>query len=370
MKVLAITNDISQGGGEKLLASSLPIFKKKGIDISLLLLNAKGSVPAFLSDIKNSGITIHDLRINNFYNPLCAWKIRAFLEANSVDVVHVHLFPALYWASLAVSLMKEKPVLIFTEHSNHNKRRDKKYLQEIERAAYRPYSAIIAITDSVREKLSNWIGQSSKIQTINNGVDLSTIANAPKHDRSVLCSELNIPVNAKLMLMAASFRYPKDQAALIKACAILGEGHHVLLAGEGELKEKSQALAVQCGVGNRVHYLGFRTDISSLMKTVDLNILSSAYEGMSGVTLESLAAAVPFLGSDVAGIREIVPGKSFLFAPGDEHDLANKIAPIFQNPELSARMTNEATAFVRSFDMEYMVDKYILLYKTLLNRHI
>jgi len=368
MRVLVITNDISQGGGEKLLASSLPIFKKKGIDTALLLLNAKGSVPSFLSDIENAGITIHDLSINSFYNPLCAWKIRKFLEANSYDVVHVHLFPALYWVSLAVSSMKVKPILIFTEHSNHNKRRDKKYLQGIERAAYKPYSAIIAITDSVNTKLVSWIGQGAKVQTINNGVDLTSIANAPKLDRSALCSQLNISSNAKLMLMAASFRYPKDQGALIKACAILGEDYHVLLAGEGELKEKTKALAIECGVENQVHYLGFRTDIASLMKTVDLNILSSSYEGMSGVTLESLAAAVPFLGSDVAGIREIVPDKSFLFAPGDELNLANKIKPIFQEPDLFEKMAVEAVTFVKSYNMEYMVDKYILLYKKLLNQ--
>lgn len=368
MRVLVIINDISQGGGEKLLASSLPVFKKKGIDIALLLLNAKQSVPSFLSGIENAGITIHDLGINSFYSPLCAWEIRKFLKANPYDVVHVHLFPAQYWASLAVSSMKVKPVLIFTEHSNHNKRRDKKYLQGIERIAYKPYSAIIAITDSVNAKLNAWIGQGEKIHTIHNGVDLTSIANAPKLDKAVLCSQLNIPSNARLMLMAASFRYPKDQGALIKACAILGENHYVLLAGEGELKEKTKALAVECGVENQVHYLGFRTDISSLMKTVDLNILSSSYEGMSGVTLESLAAGVPFLGSDVAGIREIVPDKSFLFAAGDELDLANKIRPIFQEPGLSERMAVEAVTFVKSFNMDYMVDKYISLYRKMLNQ--
>lgn len=363
MKVLVITNDISQGGGEKLLASSLPIFKKKGVDISLLLLNAKGSVPAFLSEIRSSGITIHDLGINSFYNPLCAWEIRKFLQANAFDIVHVHLFPALYWGGLAVSLLNVKPVLIFTEHSNHNKRRDRKYLQKIEQAAYSPYAAIIAITDSVNEKLSDWTGQGSKIETINNGVDLTTIANAPKLDRAALCAQLNIPTNAKLMLMAASFRYPKDQGAVIKACAILGNGYHLLLAGEGELKEKTQTLAVESGVNDQIHYLGFRTDISSLMKTVDLNILSSAYEGMSGVTLESLASGVPFLGSDVAGIREIVPDNSFLFAPGNEKDLAAKIESIFQSSDVPGKMAQKATAFVKKFDMEYMVDKYIRLYE-------
>lgn len=305
--------------------------------------------------------------MNSFYNPLCAWKIRQFLEANPYDVVHVHLFPAQYWASLAVSSMKVKPVLIFTEHSNHNKRRDKKYLQGIERAAYKPYSAIIAITDSVNTKLVAWIGQGEKIHTIHNGVDLTSIADAPKLDRSALCAQLNIPPNARLMLMAASFRYPKDQGALIKACALLGKEYHVLLAGEGEQKEKMKALAVELGVENQIHYLGFRTDISSLMKSVDLNTLSSSYEGMSGVTLESLAAGVPFLGSDVAGIREIVPNKSFLFTPGDEQDLANKIKPIFHTQGLYEQMAAEASEFVKSFNMDYMVEKYIQLYRKMLN---
>ncbi|WP_026630594.1 glycosyltransferase [Dyadobacter alkalitolerans] len=362
MKVLVITNDISQGGGEKLLASSLPIFKGKNIDISLLLLNAEKSVPAFLKNIESAGIAIHDLRMSTFYNPMCAIAIWKFLKANPFDVVHVHLFPASYWSSLAISLLRIKPVLIFTEHSNHNKRRDKKYLRPLERAVYRPYSAIIAITDSVKDKLSEWIGQGDKIRVINNGVDLTNIAKATRIERQRLCSELNIPKDSRLMLMAASFRYPKDQATLIRACALLGESYHVLLAGEGEAKEDTMKIAAECGVSNRIHYLGFRTDISSLMKSVDLNVLSSAYEGMSGVTLESLAADVPFLGSNVAGIREIVPNDDFLFAPADHQELAQKVRMIVDDNSLASDRAAEGMHFVKNFNMDLMVDKYIKLY--------
>ncbi|MCE7069489.1 glycosyltransferase [Dyadobacter sp. CY327] len=366
MKVLVIINDISQGGGEKLLVSSLPIFKRKDIDISVLLLNAANSVPSFLAHIENAGITIHDLRISNFYNPVCALEIWKFLKANPFDVVHVHLFPASYWSSLAISMLKTKPVLIFTEHSNHNTRRDKQYFRPLEKAFYRPYNAIIAITDSVKEKLSEWIGQGDKIKVINNGVDLTTIANASKIERQHLCAELNIPTNAKLILMAAGFRYPKDQATLIRACALLGEDFHLLLAGEGEAMEASQKIAAECEVSDRIHYLGFRTEISSLMKSVDLNVLSSAYEGMSGVTLESLAANVPFLGSDVAGIKEIVPNQTFLFAPADHQELASKARAILGNATASENMIKEAQSFVKNFDLEFMIDEYVSLYKLLL----
>jgi glycosyltransferase involved in cell wall biosynthesis len=353
MRVLVITNDLSQGGAEKLLVSSLPLLKSKNLEVELLLLKADNSVPNYLTDLKNSGIPIHDLHAPNFYDPFSVFKIRRFLTSNSFDIVHVHLFPALYWASFSTFFLGRKPLMVYTEHSNHNKRRGKKYLKLAERITYGSYSAVIAITESVRQNLIEWIGQADKIVTIQNGVDLMTIQSAKKKSKIELCSELG-------------FRYPKDQDTIMKACKLLGSNYHILFAGEGDRKEIAESLAVSYGVSDQVHFLGFRTDVYTLMKSVDLNILSSEYEGMSGVTLESLAAEVPFLGSNVPGISEIVPNEDFLFSPGNEKDLAERVSGILQNPDLYGTMVKEAGLYIKNFDMELMADRYLSLYEYLI----
>ncbi|KAA0991303.1 glycosyltransferase [Dyadobacter aurulentus] len=366
MRLLVVTNDLSQGGAEKLLVSSLTILKQKQLHVELLLLNAKDSVPDYLVTLRNAGIVIHDLRMASFYSPISIRRIQSFLKLNRFDIVHVHLFPSLYWAAIARLFVNVKPLLVYTEHSTQNKRRSKIYFRPVERLVYKLYSAIIAITENVKQNLDDWTGQGKKITTIQNGVALESIRSANATDRALLCSELGIPSDSKLLLMAASFRYPKDQGTIIKACQLLGNKYHILLAGEGDLLESVRALAVSCNVSEQVHFLGFRTDIAILMKSVDINILSSSYEGMSGVTLESLAAGVPFLGSDVPGIHDIVPNELFLFNPGSEKELSEKILMIFEDAELQKKMVSQATSYVKNFDMELMADKYIALYNTLL----
>src|SRR5690606_1814701 len=98
-----------------------------------------------------------------------------------------------------------------------------------------------------------------------------------------LCEQFGIPVSAKLILMTASFRYPKDQETLIETGKVLGSHYHILLAGIGEMRQQTEQIVEELSMQDRVHFLGFRTDTRSLMKSVDLNVLSTEYEGMSGV---------------------------------------------------------------------------------------
>ena len=90
---------------------------------------------------------------------------------------------------------------------------------------------------------------------------------------------------------------------------------HLFLAGRGALLEHTKQFTESLGLTERVHFLGMRTDVYSLMNKVDLNVLSTNFEGLSGVTLESLASGKPFIGSDVPGVNDIVPDPRFLFPP-------------------------------------------------------
>lgn len=370
MKILIITHALEKGGAEKLIVDSIPYFRGNNIQVELLLFNASSSVPAFLNSVKNAGVPIHDLRIKYIYSPIVSLHIRRFLRKNRYDIVHVHLFPALYWVAWSFKGLKNKPKLIFTEHSNHNKRRGKKYFNIIERRFYNVYDTIIGITDNVTQNLYQWIGSREKIVTIENGVDIESIRQAPQYNKESLCTELNIRQPATLIMMTASFRYPKDQQTLIKAGEILGENFHILFAGEGELRQLTEQLVQDLSMKNRVHFLGFRNDTHSLMKSIDFNVLSTFYEGMSGVTLESMAAGRVFLGTDVAGVRELVPDGRFLFPAGDFVYLANQIRNLTSNQELYNELIELGIVSARQFDMIRMVDRYINLYSSLVEREL
>lgn len=365
MKLLIVVNFLDKGGAEKLIVDSIGLYSHYGVQAELLLLNAKLSVPAYIDYVRESGIVIHDLEINDLYSLKAVHPLRKFLINNRFDVIHVHLFPALYLVSLARIGLGGTSILVFTEHSNSNKRRKYKLFKYVERFFYKSYHQLIGITPSVSTNLGNWLGNFTRISTIENGVSLEEIMNLPPISKSDLLKNFHLPEDSVVLLMVASFRYPKDHDTLLKALNRLPTNYILLLAGEGELEDKVKSLVKDYGLCGRVKFLGFRTDVRVLMKSIDINVLSSYYEGMSGVTLESMAAEKMFIGSNIAGIKELVPHENFLFEVGNDEELAEKILLVSNSSAIYREMTRLGLEKVKNFDMSTMVNRYIELYRKL-----
>lgn len=369
MKILIIINSLTKGGAEKLIEVIAPLFQKKSNQVSVLLFNYSTSVPEYLQTLKDSGVAVIIPKKDSIYHPSNILFIRKLLLQQDFDIVHAHLFPASYYTAFAKILLpknKKQIPFIFTEHSNNNRRRDKPHFKFFEKLVYNQFDKVIAIAQEVKNNLDKWLGNTQKTIVIPNGVAIQKIFDEEPINRKELCKTLSLEEDAILLLMSARFMHPKNQKAIIKALPLLPKNTHLLLAGEGPELENVKSFVTQNNLNTRVHFLGFRTDVTRLMKSVDFNILSSFYEGMSGVALEALASGVTFLGSDVAGINDIVPDTRYLFPSDDEKALANKINYYWQHKTEKAQLEATALTYVQQFDIQKMVDNYLDLYKQLI----
>ena len=171
--------------------------------------------------------------------------------------------------------------------------------------------------------------------------------------------------------MAAAFREPKDQATLIRAVSILPPEYHLFLAGGAELqedKEKMQsckALAEGLGLGSRVHFLGVRSDVPSLLAATDVSVLSSRWEGLSISAVESMASGKPFIASDVTGLDTLVGGAGLLFPAGDADKLAEWIRRLCEDPSEARTVGARCRARSLQFDIAETARRYRLLYESL-----
>lgn len=367
MKILHIINTLGKGGAEKLLVQTLPAYhKEEGWDVQLLQITSRNAVPEYIEELKAAGITVHTLGDKSVYDPSNILLLRRFLREYVYDVIHVHIFPAMYWVPLAMISKNNRVNLVFTEHNTHNRRWDKWYFKAIDKYIYHKYKTIVAITDDVKNNLSKWQpGIKNRIQTIFNGINLASFGQIKAADKVSLLSSLAIPGDAVLLMMTARFDKQKNHKTIIESIALLPENYYLLLTGDGPERENMQALATSLGVTNRVKFLGFRADVLSLMKSTDINILSSNYEGLSGVTLESLCSGKPFLGSDVTGIQNVVPDGRFLFEHQNTEELAQKIQQIINDPALATDLSATGQEFVKKFDIKKMIAKHIALYNSL-----
>ncbi|RYZ48415.1 MAG: glycosyltransferase, partial [Sphingobacteriales bacterium] len=349
MKILHIINTLGKGGAEKLLVQTLPYYNRQpGWEVALLQITSQHAVPGYLDTLNASGMAIHTLGNKSVYDPSNILLLRKFLKSRKYDIIHVHIFPAMYWVPLAFASNNAR--LIFTEHNTRNRRWDKWYFKGLDKYIYHKYQAIVAITDDVRKNLAAWQpGIQNRIVTIFNGIDIAKLNEVKSADRAGLLASSALPVDAVLLMMTARFDKQKNHGCLIHAMSHLPGNYALLLAGEGPEKAAMEQLAADQGVAGKVRFLGFRTDVLNLMKTVDLNVLSSNYEGLSGVTLESLCSGKPFLGADVSGIQNVVPDGRFLFENNNPVDLAAKISQVITDTAMAAAMARAALEYVQAY---------------------
>ncbi|MCB0442780.1 MAG: glycosyltransferase, partial [Flavobacterium sp.] len=247
MRILFVINNLEAGGAEKLILESIPKLIYQGLEIEVLLFNKKSS--HFLKQLEVTNCTIHSLGIKNVYNPIIIFKLIPFF--NNYDVVHVHLFPALYWAALANFFNKKKTKLIYTEHSTNNKRR-KLYFKPLERFIYRQYHKIITISDDVDFKIKKHLGfKESIFVKILNGIDTNKyILSKPLKEKIFKES------GDKILIQVSRFDFPKDQKTVIEALKHLPHNIKLVLVGEGKLKTEMEIHTNLLGLSDRVMFLG------------------------------------------------------------------------------------------------------------------
>ncbi len=356
MRVLQIINSMGTGGAEKLLVESIPALSSHGLEIDLLLLNGKSH--QFLDSLENSGCcNIYSLGKGSVYNPMLIFKIIPFLK--KYDIIHVHLFPALYWVAIAKILSFSKSKFVFTEHCTSNRRRSFFY-KFLDKLMYNRYHKFIAITEEVGKNLYDHIHlNKSKYIVIENGIDLSKIKNA-----SPLIDSFFEKYNDKIkLLMVSRFFYPKDQETIIRALKLLPENVVLFLAGDGETKNKCKELSEELGLKKRVIFLGVRPDIPKILKTVDIVILSSMFEGLSLSSIEGMASGKPFIASDVPGLADIVKDAAILFPPKDEKALAESINSLLIDEDYKEKIVHQCQIRAEKYNLEKMVESQIKLYE-------
>jgi len=360
MKILHIINNLGSGGAEKLLTLLLPLMKNRGHDVSIIVANSKENVLSYERTLLDSGVKYKKLSMS-FYNPMVVFKLIKEFKKERYDIVHAHLFPTQHWVALASFFIKNKTKFVKTEHSVFNERQQYIVLKPIEKRIYSRYHSIIAITETVEKKLISWIGIKNCL-VINNGIPLVSINQV----HGTTCEIFD--KNSYNLLMVGRFDgIHKDQKTLVSTLSLLPKSVHLYLVGEGPDLSSLQELIMNKGLANRIHILGVRSDVYALMAAADLNVLSTNGEGLSGVTVEALASGKPFIGSDVAGVNDVVPDRSFLFPKSNPEALAKKIMLIKENPELSKKMVEKSLIHVKKYDISNMVDGYLKVYNELLS---
>ena len=294
-------------------------------------------------------------------------RVRAVVRENGYNLVHVHTPIAAFVTRYALKDFARTKV-IYTAHGFHfyrggNALKNAIFLNlEKLAGAWTDYLVTINREDETAAQNHKFLAAEKIYYTRGIGVDTDYYAasQVTPEDIARVRQELSLAGDDTLLLAIAEFTPRKRHQDLINALFKLANPQvHLALAGEGVLKPKIEQLAVELGVKEQVHFLGFRRDIPTLIKAARAVLLISQQEGLPRSIMEAMCLQTPVIGSDIRGTRDLLEdGCGLLVSLGDVDAIARAMAQVVNDPEKSVTMVEKAKAKIAAYDTKEIIQQY------------
>jgi len=324
---LAIT-DLDIGGAERALVALATGLDRRRWLPSVVALGGEG---ALAGPLREAGIAVECLDVDRRRPARAIGALVGTLRRARPRLVQSFLFHANVASKLAGPLAGRPWVVGGLRVAERRKR----WHLALDRLTSRLSTGSVCVSEGVRRFSSEPGGiAADRLVVIPNGVDPAPFDRAGGVDRAAL----GVPAGAFLTLYVGRLDPQKGLGVLLDAASEVIEARpdwHLALAGDGPEREALRARPVaHPDRVRRIHWLGRRDDVPSLLKSADLLVLPSLWEGMPNVVLEAMAARRPVVASAVEGTEDLVePGRTgWLVPPGDAGALASALRDAASDP--------------------------------------
>jgi len=229
---------------------------------------------------------------------------------------------------------------------------------------------IITNNRVARDEILKSLGKRKKInvQVLYNNIPPMNISEP--EDIPKTRERFGIPENAKVLVTAGILNKGKNIETLIECIPKIEINNiYVLIVGdistETDLRYKNslQGLAKKLEVDKRVIFTGWleKEDLWKIYLAADLFVLPSLSEGMPNAMLEALGVDLPCIGSNIAGINDILQYEELMFDPLDEKAIAEKIQHAFYDSQFFNRIKELCQERKKAFTFDWKEKAYEMI---------
>lgn len=231
-----------------------------------------------------------------------------------------------------------------------------------EKQAFSHSKLIVAVSEKIKQDLISIGVSADRVRVILNGVDLQEFYPGDA-DRQ----KLGLPEGVTLALFAGDILTSRKNLDTVLYALAKVPDLHLAVAGSKEGSPYPQ-LAEKLSLTQRVHFLGFRRDISQIMRAVDLFVFPSRYEACTLVLLEAMATGLPVITAASAGGAEIVTPECgvVLSDSEDTQALAQALTKLASDNELRCKMGQAARKIAEQHSWASKAQSYVDLFEEIL----
>lgn len=363
IKILHILPSLSRGGAEKVCFDIVSNLDREKFSPSLLLFKDNGEGLAWRGKLKEASIPFHSLKKKYKIDLKNLWQIYRTIVDIKPDIVHTHLGADVY-GRIAARLAGIK-IIVSTEHNINNS--EKPIISWLKKITAKWADVIFPVSQAVKnDAIDRYKIISEKLIVIYNGIDINYF----NYSNDLIDNKSS----KDEIIIGAMGRLSKQKgfAHLIEAAEkIRYKNYKILIAGEGELEDELRAQINVLNLNEKIALVA-KVEPKEFLKKIDIFVFPSLWEGLGLVALEAAAMRRPIVASATGGISEIISNESgYLFEPGNENDLADKINELIThlNKDLVKEKIEKAYEIIsQRFTLDKMVFDYSVWYEKLYNK--
>ncbi len=319
-----------------------------GVKTVFASFSEQGLNRSFLERVRQSGFPGIALRFDTPRLVAARKEIAELLRGHGINLLICHGYKAatVGWFAARTSRI---PVIAVSRGWTGENWKVRLY-EQLDRLMLRRMDRVICVSQAQADKVQACGVRRERISVIRNSVVTDRFANPDPDGRNRLLDMFPAGQRQGIRhLVGAAGRLSPEKGfdVLVRAASRVLDQHQdagFVLFGDGPERELLRNLISRLGISDRFVMGGFTGELDRFMPHFDLFVQSSHTEGLPNVLLESLAAGVPVVATDVGGTREVLNAGQCgqLVPPNQAQQLADQIGRILSEPD--NRLTQAAAA--------------------------
>jgi len=374
IKVVHIITLLELGGAQENTLYTCEHLDKNKFDV-ILICGKGGILDDKTKNIKTYFVKELVREICPLYDLLAFIKIYKILKKEKPDIVHTHSSKAGIIGRWAAYLLRTTDFgvrtikIVHTFHgfgfNNYQNYFVRKIYILAELLTAKITDKLVAVSyENISKGLKNKIGNELQYAVIRSGIKLQDYQ--INIDVEKKKKEFAI-INENVVGMIACFKKQKAPLDFIKTaklvCAEKSDTKFILV-GDGVLRKQIEDEIKKLNLEKNVILTGWRKDSNEIIKIFDVFVLTSLWEGLPRVIVESMSAGIPVVATYIDGTKEIVREglTGFVVHPHETEKMAERILRLLNNADLRKKFSQEAKKRVQEFDIDLMVSQQEKLY--------
>lgn len=367
IRVLMMVDGIGPetGGGERMVIGLAKALQGERVQVTVCVTRT-GTPPGSARDeLVSAGVRVLALDRPGRLGLAGFRPLLRLIGEERPDVLHSHKFGSNVWGALFGRAYR-LPAVVAQEQTWSFEGQPHRVALDF--MIGRLADAFVAVSSADRDRMI----QKERIPAEKVTVIPNAYVPRPPEPAGDLRSELGLPEKTPIIGTAAVLRPQKALHILMGAFGALGRdaGAHLVIAGEGSQKEPLREQAAGLGIADRVHLIGRREDMQTVLTAFDIAAMSSDYEGTPLFALECMAHGTPLVATDVGGLSDLIEdGRSGILVPRQDVDaLADALDRLLADPARREEVAAAAKRRCRDFEIARIAPRFEDLYRSLLGR--